>query len=39
LPTSAIPQAVVLAARTGYLDREQTAELAKSLVDVLAESN
>ncbi len=37
LPTSAIPQAVILAAQTGYLNREQTADLAKGLVDVLAE--
>lgn len=39
LPTWAIPQAVVLAARTGYLNREQTAAIAKGLVDVLTEAN
>lgn len=37
LPTWAIPQVVILAARTGYLTREQTADLVKGLVDVLAE--
>jgi hypothetical protein len=36
LPMSAVPQAVLFAAREGYLTREQTALLAKGLVDVLA---
>jgi hypothetical protein len=38
LPTWAIPQAVVFAAREKYLTAEQTTELAKGLIDVLAET-
>jgi hypothetical protein len=36
VPVSAIPQAVVFAARKGYLTREQVAGMIKGLVDVLA---
>ena len=36
LPTWAIPQGVLFAAREGYLDREQIAEIARGLADVLA---
>lgn len=35
VPVSAIPQAVLLAARTGYLTREQIAVIVRGLVDVL----
>jgi hypothetical protein len=37
LPLSAMPQAVLFAARTGYLGREQMAAIAKGLIDLLAE--
>jgi hypothetical protein len=36
IPLSALPQAVLFAARTGYLTRSETAALMKNLVDVLA---
>ncbi len=36
LPITTMPQAVLFAARTGYLDREQMAEIAKGLIDSLA---
>ncbi len=36
LPMSVVPQAVLFAARTGYLTRKQTVALTKGLVDVLA---
>jgi hypothetical protein len=36
IPMSAVPQAVIFASRKGFLTREQTAELVKGLVDVLA---
>jgi hypothetical protein len=38
LPISAVPQAVMFAARTGFLTREETAMLVKGLVDILAAS-
>lgn len=38
IPLSAVPQAVLFAARTGYLSRGEVAALAKGLVDVLASS-
>jgi len=38
MPLSAIPQAVLFAAREGYLTREQIATIAKGLVTVLAAS-
>ena len=36
IPVSAVPQAVLFAAREGYLTRKQVARIAKGLVDVLA---
>jgi hypothetical protein len=36
LPTSAIPQAVLLAAKHDYLTREDMARIAHGLIDVLA---
>lgn len=36
IPVSAVPQAVLFAAREGYLTRKQVAAIAKGLVDVLA---
>jgi hypothetical protein len=36
VPIWALPQAVVFAAREGYLSHDQTTILTKSLVDVLA---
>jgi hypothetical protein len=33
---SAVPQAVMFASRKGFLTREETAELVKGLVDILA---
>jgi len=36
LPTSAIPQAVLLAAKHDYLGREDMARIAHGLIDVLA---
>jgi hypothetical protein len=36
LPIWAVPQAVLFAASSGYLTREQMAVLARGLVDVLA---
>lgn len=37
IPVSAIPQAVLFAAREGYLTREQITIIIKDLVDVLAQ--
>ncbi len=37
LPISAMPQAVLFAARNDYLTREQTVTMVKGLVDVLAD--
>lgn len=39
LPTWAIPQAVLFAAREGFLDRKATAKLAKGLIDVLSKKS
>lgn len=36
LPMSAVPQAVLFAARTGYLTRKETVALTKRLIDILA---
>lgn len=36
IPVSAIPQAVLFAARNGYLDRGQMAKIIKGLADTLA---
>ena len=36
IPMPAVPQAVMFASRKGFLTREQTAELVKGLVDILA---
>ena len=36
LPTWAIPQGILFAAREGYLDRQQMAEIARGLIDILA---
>jgi hypothetical protein len=36
IPMSVLPQAVLFAARTGYLTRKQTVALTKGLVDILA---
>ena len=36
IPMSAVPQAVMFASRKGFLTRQQTAELVKGLVDILA---
>lgn len=36
IPVSAVPQAVLFAARNGYLDRNQVAKIIKGLTDVLA---
>jgi hypothetical protein len=33
---SAVPQAVLFAARTGYLTRKETVALTKRLIDILA---
>lgn len=38
LPLAAMPQAAPFAARTGCLDREQVAAIAKGLIDLLAEA-
>jgi len=38
LPTWAMPQAVLFAAKEGYLTRTQMAKIVKGLVDVLAKS-
>jgi hypothetical protein len=37
IPISAVPQAVLFAARKGYLDRSQVARIIKGLADVLAD--
>lgn len=37
IPISAVPQAVLFAARAGYLTREQMATITQGLVDVLAQ--
>jgi len=36
IPMSAVPQAVMFASRKGFLTRDETAELVKGLVDILA---
>lgn len=36
VPIVALPQAVIFAAKRGYLSREQMQEIAKGLIDVLA---
>ena len=38
LPLWAVPQAVLFAAREGYLDRHQIAGLAKGLIDILCDA-
>jgi hypothetical protein len=38
LPMSTVPQAVLFAARTGYLTRKQTVALTKGLIDILAKA-
>jgi hypothetical protein len=38
LPLAAMPQAVLFAARTEYLDRDQIAAIAKGLIDSLAKA-
>jgi len=38
LPMSAVPQAVLFAASTGYLTRKQTVALTKGLIDILAKA-
>jgi len=38
IPLSAVAQAVIFAAKKGYLEREQMATIVKGLTDVLAEA-